>query len=132
MSPRCCDAAGVHAPHVLAQDLERGFLLLTDLGTTTYLRALDADNANDLFGDAIDALLRWQLASRPDVLPPYDEALLRRELELFPDWYVGRHLRPGAHAAGARRPRRGSSRSSSRPTSRSRRCSCTATTCRAT
>ena len=77
-------AAGVNAPRVLAQDLERGFLLLTDLGPTTYLRALDADNANDLFRDAIDTLLRWQLASRPDVLPPYDAALLRRELELFP------------------------------------------------
>jgi N-acetylmuramate 1-kinase len=86
-----CDA-GIHAPRVLAQDLLRGFLLLTDLGPTTYLRALDADNANDLFRDAIDTLLRWQLASRPDVLPPYDEALLRRELELFPEWYVGRHL----------------------------------------
>ena len=85
-------AAGIHAPQVLAQDLPRGFLLLTDLGTTTYLRALDADNANMLFGDAVDALLRWQLASRPDVLPRYDEALLRRELELFPEWYVGRHL----------------------------------------
>jgi aminoglycoside/choline kinase family phosphotransferase len=85
-------AAGIHAPRVLAQDIERGFLLLTDLGPTTYLRALDADNANALFGDAVDTLVRWQLASRPDVLPPYDEALLRRELELFPEWYVGRHL----------------------------------------
>jgi aminoglycoside/choline kinase family phosphotransferase len=85
-------AAGVHAPAVLAQDLERGFLLLTDLGTTTYLRALDAGNADRLFADALDALVRWQLATRPGVLPPYDEALLRRELELFPEWYVGRHL----------------------------------------
>jgi aminoglycoside/choline kinase family phosphotransferase len=72
--------------------MERGFLLLTDLGATTYLRALDADNANDLFRDAVDALLRWQLATRPGVLPPYDEGLLLRELELFPEWYVGRHL----------------------------------------
>jgi aminoglycoside/choline kinase family phosphotransferase len=85
-------AAGINAPRVLAQDIARGFLLLTDLGPTTYLHALDADNANDLFRDAIDTLLRWQLASRPDVLPPYDAALLRRELELFPEWYVGRHL----------------------------------------
>jgi len=84
--------AGVHAPKIVAQDIERGFLLLTDLGPTTYLRALDADNANDLFQDAVDTLLRWQLATRPGVLPPYDEALLRRELELFPEWYVGRHL----------------------------------------
>ena len=84
--------AGVHAPKVVAQDIERGFLLLTDLGPTTYLRALDADNANELFRDATDTLLRWQLATRPGVLPPYDEALLRRELEVFPEWYVGRHL----------------------------------------
>ncbi len=68
--------AGVNAPQVLAQDLARGFLLLTDLGPTTYLRALDAGNADDLFRDATDALLRWQLATREGVLPPYDEALL--------------------------------------------------------
>ena len=86
------NAAGVHVPEVMAQDLERGFLLLSDLGNTTYLSVLSEDNADDLFRDAIDALIRWQLASRTDVLPPYDEALLRRELDLFPDWYIGRHL----------------------------------------
>jgi aminoglycoside/choline kinase family phosphotransferase len=84
--------AGVHAPRVLAQDLERGFLLLTDLGTTTYLAALDAANADVLFRDAITSLLQWQLATRAQVLPQYDDALLRRELELFPEWYMGRHL----------------------------------------
>jgi aminoglycoside/choline kinase family phosphotransferase len=84
--------AGVHAPEVLAQDLGRGLLLLTDLGSTTYLDALDDSNADGLFRDAIDALVKWQLASRPNELPPYDEALLRRELALFPDWYVARHL----------------------------------------
>jgi aminoglycoside/choline kinase family phosphotransferase len=84
-------AAGVHAPQVLAQDLDAGFLLLSDLGNTTYLAALDDANADALFSDAIAALLKWQLASRPDVLPCYDEPLLRRELDLFPEWYVGRH-----------------------------------------
>jgi aminoglycoside/choline kinase family phosphotransferase len=84
--------AGVHAPRVLAQDLGQGFLLLTDLGTRTYLEELNPDNAAQLFGDAADALLRWQLATRPGTLPPYDEALLRREMNLFPEWYVGRHL----------------------------------------
>jgi hypothetical protein len=84
--------AGVHVPEVLAQDLARGYLLLTDLGTTTYLRAIDENNADALFNDAIDALIKWQLASRPGVLPPYDHALLTRELELFPEWYLGRHL----------------------------------------
>ena len=85
-------AAGVNAPQVAAQDLERGFLLLTDLGDTTYLAALNPGNADRLFGDAIEALLKWQLASRDGALPPYDEALLRRECSLFPEWYVARHL----------------------------------------
>jgi aminoglycoside/choline kinase family phosphotransferase len=85
--------AGVHAPQVLAQDLEQGFLLLTDLGTRTYLQALDAGNAASLLADATDALIRWQLATRAGELPPYDEALLRREMNLFPDWYVGKHLK---------------------------------------
>jgi aminoglycoside/choline kinase family phosphotransferase len=84
--------AGVHAPRVHAQDLAQGFLLLSDLGTATYLEKLTPDNADALFGDAIAALIRWQLATRPGELPPYDEALLRREMQLFPDWYVGRHL----------------------------------------
>jgi aminoglycoside/choline kinase family phosphotransferase len=85
-------AAGVHVPRVIAEDLGQGFLLLSDLGTTSYLQALNDASADELFGDAINALLRWQLASRPDVLPPYDEALLTRELKLFPEWYLQRHL----------------------------------------
>jgi aminoglycoside/choline kinase family phosphotransferase len=90
---RMLQEAGVNAPQVLAQDLSQGFLLLTDLGTRTYLDELSESNAAALFADATDALLRWQLATRPGELPPYDEALLRRELNLFPEWYVGRHLR---------------------------------------
>ena len=84
--------AGVHAPEILAQDLQRGFLLLSDLGRRTYLDVLNQDNADTLFADAIAALIRWQQASRADALPPYDRALLQRELRLFPDWYVARHL----------------------------------------
>ena len=84
--------AGVHAPEVHAQDLAQGFLLLSDLGTRTFLQVLTPENAAQLFSDATDALVRWQLASRPGELPPYDEALLRREMQLFPDWYVARHL----------------------------------------
>ena len=83
--------AGVHVPEVLAQDMDRGFLLLTDLGTRTYLDVLDETNADRLFSDAIDALIKWQTASRPDVLPAYDEALLARETGLFAEWYVRRH-----------------------------------------
>jgi len=84
--------AGVHVPEVHAADTAQGFMLLSDLGNTTYLKALTADNADALFGDAIAALVTWQRASRPDVLPPYDRALLQREMDLFPDWYIGRHL----------------------------------------
>ena len=89
--------AGLHAPQVLAADLDQGFLLLTDLGTTTFLQAMTAPDAtrssiNSLFRDAIAALVQWQKASRPGVLPPYDEALLRRELDLFPEWFIGKHL----------------------------------------
>lgn len=83
--------AGLNVPQVIAEDFENGFLLLSDLGSGGYLQALDAESAPRLFADATDALIRWQLASRPDVLPPYDEALLRRELELFPEWYLQRH-----------------------------------------
>jgi hypothetical protein len=84
--------AGLHAPQVFSQDLERGFLLLSDLGTRSYLQALEPGNAAQLFADATDALLRWQLATRAGELAAYDEALLRREMELFPEWYVKRHL----------------------------------------
>jgi aminoglycoside/choline kinase family phosphotransferase len=84
--------AGLNAPAIVARDVERGFLLLSDLGPVTYLAALNPANADALFADATAALVKWQLASRPGVLPPYDEALLRREVQLFPDWYVDRHL----------------------------------------
>jgi aminoglycoside/choline kinase family phosphotransferase len=88
--------AGVHAPQVHAQDLDQGFLLLADLGTRTYLAELAGQdalhNAPRLFSDATDALVKWQLASRAGVLPAYDEALLRREMNLFPEWYVHKHL----------------------------------------
>ena len=83
--------AGVHVPAIIAQDLERGFLLLSDLGTRTWLKVLNEGNADRLFAQAIDTLVRIQRASRPGVLPDYDEALLRRELDLFPEWYVSRH-----------------------------------------
>jgi N-acetylmuramate 1-kinase len=88
---RLLKEAGVHAPQVHAQDLAAGFLLLSDLGTRTYLAELNEASAAPLFADATDTLIAWQLATRPGELPPYDEALLRRELSLFPEWYVKRH-----------------------------------------
>ena len=90
--------AGVHAPQVHAQDLDAGFLLLSDLGTRTYLAELGAANADELMRDATQALIRWQLATRPGELPPYDEPLLRREMNLFPEWYVARHLQTALSA----------------------------------
>ena len=84
--------AGVHAPAIAARDVERGFLLLSDLGTTTYLSRLNIDNAAFMYSDAVDALLKFQMASQPDVLPEFDRAFVMRELNIFPEWYLGRHL----------------------------------------
>ena len=86
--------AGLRVPQVLAWDAPLGFMLLDDLGTRTMLEVLDLERpqANSgLYRDAVAALLAWQQASRPGVLPPYDEAVLRRELQLFPDWYLAQH-----------------------------------------
>jgi N-acetylmuramate 1-kinase len=84
--------AGIHVPAILEQNLSDGFLLLSDLGTTTYLNQLNSDTANELYRDATRALVQMQLASKPGVLPNYDEKLLRRELDLFPEWYLQKHL----------------------------------------
>lgn len=84
--------AGLNAPKVIAQDLSQGFLLLTDLGDTTYLTALNDATAPSLYRDANQALIKFQLASQADVLPNYDAALLNREMQLFPDWYINQHL----------------------------------------
>jgi aminoglycoside/choline kinase family phosphotransferase len=85
-------AAGVTVPTVLAQDLEQGFLLLADLGNQTYLSRLDDSTAHGMYADAAAALIRIQAATRPGELPAYDRALLQRELDLFPQWYVAKHL----------------------------------------
>jgi len=85
-------AAGVNVPEVLAEDIENGYLLLSDLGNTMYLAALNDDTAGKLYDDATTALVKIQLASRAGALPEYDRALLLRELRLFPDWYIARHL----------------------------------------
>src|SRR5690606_16695175 len=89
-------AAGVKTPAILAADPQQGFLLLEDLGARTYLQSIQAGvseaELERLFAGAISTLVRWQASSRPGELPDYDEAVLRRELGLFPDWFVGRHL----------------------------------------
>ena len=86
--------AGLNVPQILAWDEAQGFMLLSDLGGQTMMQAIDRENAAanlPRYLQAVDALVAWQKASQPGVLPPYDEALLRRELELFPDWYLARH-----------------------------------------
>ncbi|WP_144111540.1 aminoglycoside phosphotransferase family protein [Paraburkholderia sp. BCC1886] len=92
-------AANVTVPRVLEVDFDAGFMLVTDLGTASYLAALtEAQTADEpraartLMRDALDALIRWQLTSREDLLPAFDEAFLRREMELLPEWFIGRHL----------------------------------------
>ncbi len=87
-------ALGLHVPKVLACDLDTGLALLTDLGHTPYLDKLDDATADRLYGDALGALVVLQggTFSDPDFLPPYDEALLRREMELFPEWYLRGYL----------------------------------------
>jgi aminoglycoside/choline kinase family phosphotransferase len=86
--------AGLKAPEVLAWQEAQGFMLLSDLGDQTMMSAIDAKNpqANHaLYMQAVDALITWQLSSQAGVLPPYNEALLNRELSLFPDWYLAQH-----------------------------------------
>ena len=84
--------SGINVPKIYAEDLERGFLLLNDLGNQTYLDVIDSENADALFSDALQALLAFQQLPMVAPLPSYDVALLRRELELFPEWYVKREL----------------------------------------
>ena len=84
-------ASGATFPKVHESDVAQGFLLLEDFGNTTYLEVLNQDTFGALYNDACDALVKLQKASRPDVLPPYDAALLRRELDLYPEWYLGHH-----------------------------------------
>ena len=95
-------AAGLNAPRVLAWDEAQGFMLLSDLGSQTMMQVIQQQAPLDpfppagspihqMYMDAVDALIAWQLSSQPGVLPPYDDALLSRELQLFPDWYIAQH-----------------------------------------
>ena len=97
-------AAGLNAPEVLDWQQTQGFMLLSDLGDATMMSAIDPERPqvnHGLYMQAVDALVQWQLASRPGVLPPYDAALLNRELSLFPDWYLAQHR--GVQLQGAQR-----------------------------
>ena len=86
--------AGLNVPQILAFDEPHGFMLLSDLGSQTVIEQLDPTKPQDAYAwyqQATDVLLDWQKASQPGVLPPYEEVLLRRELALFPDWYLAKH-----------------------------------------
>ncbi|HEY8265627.1 MAG TPA: phosphotransferase [Steroidobacteraceae bacterium] len=92
---RILAATGVHVPPVIAVDAEQGFVLIGDLGRHHYLEALgQGADPEPLYADAIDALVRMQSGDASSVaeLPPYDRELLMRELELFPEWFLSRHL----------------------------------------
>ena len=95
------ETAGLKAPQVLAWDEPNGFMLLSDLGNQTMMQVIDPAAAPPLalYLQAVDVLVQWQLASRPGELPPYDEALLRRELELFPQWYLTEHRKVAIDSA---------------------------------
>jgi hypothetical protein len=91
---RALRGLGLNAPEVLAGDLDQGLLLLTDLGSRPYLAELDPRSVAGLYGDALEALARLQIGGDPGspLLPPYDSALLHREMELFREWFLGRLL----------------------------------------
>jgi aminoglycoside/choline kinase family phosphotransferase len=86
-------AGGLHAPEVLAWDEAEGFMLLSDLGSTTYLQALNTQpaQADALYRDALAALVKLQGLAVQDQVPAYDRTLLLREMQLFPEWYIARH-----------------------------------------
>ncbi len=84
--------AGLNVPKILEQNTADGFLLLNDLSNETYLAKLNNETADHLYQDATHALIQMQLASKPDILPNYDAELLQRELDLFPEWYLKKHL----------------------------------------
>ena len=88
---RLLRGAGLNAPEVIEWDEAAGFMLLSDLGSTTYLAQLDASSAPALYDDASTALVKMQGIAAEHALPPYDRELLTRELQLFPDWYIARH-----------------------------------------
>ncbi len=85
--------AGLHVPAVYSTDLQQGFLLIEDLGSRLYLPALNNDNVDALYGDAMNALLRMQTQMSYDDLPPFDQDVVMRGLEVMPEWFLGRHLR---------------------------------------
>jgi len=84
--------AGVTVPAIVAQDVAQGLVLMSDLGVSTYLQVLNPDNAATMYAEALGALVKIQKASQPGVLPEFDRAFMLREMNLFPEWYIEKHL----------------------------------------
>ena len=84
-------SSGINSPEIIQENRTEGFLILSDLGDTTYLKALNTNTADRLFDEATDALVKWQVASNPTALPEYTEKILLSELNLFTDWYLAKH-----------------------------------------
>jgi aminoglycoside/choline kinase family phosphotransferase len=85
-------AINLNVPHVIASDLDQGFLLLTDLGSELYLSALNEQQVDQLYGDALKALAQMQIHANSDDLPLYDHQLLHQEMNLFIDWLLNKHV----------------------------------------
>lgn len=85
---------GLNVPHIFESDLERGFILLSDMGVRSYLEVLNETNVVQLYGDATEALmtLHTHKETRADIFPPYDQTLLMNEMELFREWYLEKRL----------------------------------------
>ncbi|MDI3322824.1 phosphotransferase [Pontibacterium granulatum] len=85
---------GVSVPEVLAEDLELGFMLLEDFGDEQLLPRLNPGSADTLYSQACDELMKIQRCEQQTgrTFPPYDIALLQREVELFRDWFLGELL----------------------------------------
>jgi len=83
---------GVHVPEIFEKDLQQGFLLLEDLGSDLYLGQLNDESVESLYADATSALLQFQQYGSVEGLPDYDRELLAREMALFRDWLLERHL----------------------------------------
>lgn len=91
---RCFHQLGINVPEILEADEVKGLVLMTDLGAQHYLDSLNNNTADQLYSDALDCLITLQSGTftEPDFLPPYSAELLRREMNLFREWYLTRHL----------------------------------------
>jgi len=82
----------INVPEIKAYDSGLGLLLLADFGNTAYLDELNADPTGKLYFSAIDSLIAMQKCPLKDALPHYDRALLQQEMDLFPVWFLNKHL----------------------------------------